>query len=52
MDKQQSQTVVAYDGPAIIRRLLNTVPDELLQLLAEIEAEEAKASQPTEQKAK
>lgn len=41
MDKQQSQTVVAMAGPAIIRRLLNTVPDELLQLLAEIEAEEA-----------
>lgn len=41
MDKQQSQTTVAMAGPSIIRRLLNTVPDELLALLEEIEASES-----------
>lgn len=47
MDAKQTKTVssttVAYDGPAIIRRLLNTVPDELLKLLEQIEAEEKSA---------
>jgi hypothetical protein len=47
MDAKQTQTVssttVAYGGPAIVRRLLNTVPDELLKLLEEIEATEKSA---------
>lgn len=46
MDKQQTQAAVETStamsaGPSIIRRLLNTVPDELLKLLAEIEAQES-----------
>lgn len=44
MESNGVQRDLADSGRPIVRRLLNTVPDELLALLAEIENEESEKS--------